>query len=313
MDACEPRPTRSIFKAPDGVHGPYLDLFRSLVRMMSGDALYPPPGTIDRTTLHVGLETVVPATRYHWDGRKRGGNPDHPTLVVQYTLGGAGAWEQNGVTTRLGPGSAFLAIIPSEHRYFLPSTSDNWTFFWFITRHPYVVSRVARRQKSSGPVLDVPTDALLLTSMLRLVEVTSRDALGDPFARELALLEFMVEHDRFTHRKLYPQERRQSLLDEVRAVVLRDLTTPPDVETLAARYDMSRSHFSHHFKSVTGLSPARFITDQRLQEVARRLGQTRQTLKEIAADTGFADANHLCKVFRRFHHISPGAYRKQVG
>jgi len=299
------------FGVPGSVVGPYAGVYESIARatvLSTRDRQV----AVDRTTLQVGLETRVPFDRYAWDGLRRGGDSKHPMLVVQYTLGGAGAWEQNGQTTRLLPGSAFFVIVSSAHRYLLPAGSDSWTFFWFVTRHPYVVSRVARRQKSAGAVLDVPVDSVLLVSMVRLVEDTAREAFRDPFAREQAQLEFMVEHDRFTHRQLYPQARRQLLLDEVRTRVMRDLATSPSVDELAARYDMSRSHFSHHFKSVTGLSPARFITDVRLQEVARRLGQTRDTLKQIAVHTGFADANHLCKVFRRFYHVSPGAFRKQV-
>jgi transcriptional regulator GlxA family with amidase domain len=50
----------------------------------------------------------------------------------------------------------------------------------------------------------------------------------------------------------------------------------------------------------------------RLEEAARRLAQSGDTLSAVAAATGFADANHLCKVFRRHYGLSPGAYRGQL-
>ena len=36
-------------------------------------------------------------------------------------------------------------------------------------------------------------------------------------------------------------------------------------------------------------------------------------IKQIATEWGFADATHFGKVFRRFQHVSPAAYRRSFG
>ena len=36
-------------------------------------------------------------------------------------------------------------------------------------------------------------------------------------------------------------------------------------------------------------------------------------LVEVASACGFADANHLCKVFKRHYHVSPGKWRAEFG
>ncbi len=54
------------------------------------------------------------------------------------------------------------------------------------------------------------------------------------------------------------------------------------------------------------------MTQVRLEAAARHLAESDDTLDTIAAQTGVADANHLCKVFRRHYHLSPGTYRKQL-
>jgi len=66
------------------------------------------------------------------------------------------------------------------------------------------------------------------------------------------------------------------------------------------------------FKAKTGISPAAFVTEVRLKE-ALKLLRTPAKLEDVAAQTGFADANHFCKVFRRHFHTSPGAYRHLRG
>ena len=86
-----------------------------------------------------------------------------------------------------------------------------------------------------------------------------------------------------------------------------------EVETLAAEYGMSRSHFSHFFRSRTGLTPARFSTEVRTHEAARMLLRTRAPLKQIAEACGFANPSHFCRIFRRFQHLSPASYRRTIG
>jgi AraC family transcriptional regulator len=76
---------------------------------------------------------------------------------------------------------------------------------------------------------------------------------------------------------------------------------------------MSRSHFSHYFHAATGLTPAHFMTEVRVQEAARLLLSTRAPLKQIASEWGFANVNHFGKVFRRHLYTSPAAYRRSFG
>ncbi len=78
-------------------------------------------------------------------------------------------------------------------------------------------------------------------------------------------------------------------------------------------HDMSRSAFSHHFRNSTGMTPALFATRVRLEEALNRLLHSDQKLESIAEMTGFGDATHFCKVFRRHYYVSPGEYRKRLG
>jgi transcriptional regulator GlxA family with amidase domain len=89
------------------------------------------------------------------------------------------------------------------------------------------------------------------------------------------------------------------------------LSQPPSAAELADMNQLDRTTFSRKFKARTGLSPAAFVTEVRLEE-ALKLLRTDAKLEEVAASTGFADANHFCKVFRRHFHSSPGSYRRLI-
>ena len=257
------------------------------------------------------VETRTDPKEYHWDGMRRLGPRDRPVVFFQLTLAGWGHFQVYGKAPQIvRPGTGFFAIVPSRHRYYLPEGSAGWTFAWFGIYHPYVIRRIARQVAVSGGLLEAsPTSPVVATTM-RLVRGAFEKDFRDKFDVELALFEFLLAYERQVEEGRHPAGERARLLEWVREQVLATPRRPVAVEAVAAARGMSRSHFSHHFRASTGLSPAKFMAEVRVQEAARVLLTTTKPLKEIATDWGFANVNHFGKVFRRFHHVSPGTYRK---
>jgi len=275
----------------------------------------PGPSWWSPTTAYFGsVETRTDPGGYHWDGMKRLGPHDRALVFFQFTLAGWGHFELYGKPPqRLPPGTAFFAVVPSRHRYYLPEGSPGWTFGWIGIYHPDLVRRIARQVAATGPVLQLQSQSALAAIATRLVRGAFRKDFRDRFEVELALFELTLAFERMAHQLRDPDGERERLLDEVRSRVLANPRQPIGVDALAAEHGMSRSHFTHHFRARTGLSPARFMTEVRVQEAARTLVATRAPLKQIANDWGFANANHFGKVFRRFQHQSPAVYRRAIG
>jgi AraC-like DNA-binding protein len=259
------------------------------------------------------VETRTDPGGYRWDGMKRLGRRDRPVVFFQFTLAGWGQFELYGrPPQRLPPGTAFFAVVPSRHRYYLPEASAGWTFGWIGIYHPYLLRRIAKQVAATGPVLETQPNSALIASAMRLVRGAIRKDFRDRFEVELALFEFVLTYERLAQHLGDPEGERERLLDALRSRVLAT-RQPISVDELAAERGMSRSHFSHFFRARTGLSPGRYMTEVRIQQAARMLVATRAPLKQIASEWGFANANHFGKVFRRFQHQSPAVYRRALG
>ncbi|WP_309714443.1 AraC family transcriptional regulator [Armatimonas sp.] len=256
---------------------------------------------------HAGLEERVQGDGYFWDGLQRARSA--PQLVFQVTLSGWGAYEEAGVVQKIEPGKAFLALVPSPHRYYLPPDAPHWRFFWLVIRHAYIVQRLSEQHQTMGAVLSLSPESRLLAQAATLCAGGFRDR----FAEELALFSFLTEYERHADHTLTQSTPGREVLEEsVRRYVRENLERPVDISELARHFGLSRTRFTHHFTQRIGEPPARYLTGLRLEEVAQRLVTTDDTLQVIALATGFADANHLVKVFRRRYHTTPGAFRKQL-
>jgi AraC family transcriptional regulator len=84
-----------------------------------------------------------------------------------------------------------------------------------------------------------------------------------------------------------------------------------ELPELAALINLSPSHFSRAFKASTGMAPYRWQLDARIRQAQVRLINTNDSLQEVAEATGFADAVHFGRTFRRLVGATPGAWRQE--
>jgi len=261
-----------------------------------------------RGSVNFGLETVSPGDSYDWDGMRRGGDADKPLWLFQYTLSGWGLFEAAGTWRKVSAGQAFFAKIPSRHRYRSDAACMEWTFFWAIVRQPYVVARLLKQRDLVNAVATLGEKSPPIQAAASFFFQARGD--DDPYAIEESLFHWMLELERWAFSRRHPAGERDRLLAFARDHVRERMGEFIPVTELAAACKMSRSNFTHHFRRVTGVAPGVFIREIRLREAVRLLGHKTLSVKEVAALTGFADANHLCKCFRAHFQVSPGMYQR---
>ncbi len=80
---------------------------------------------------------------------------------------------------------------------------------------------------------------------------------------------------------------------------------------VAAEVHVSPNYLTSLFRSVTGKSLGRFISDERMQRARALLETTELSIKEVADQLGFADAYAFSRTFKTFSGHSPSQWRSQ--
>ncbi len=94
--------------------------------------------------------------------------------------------------------------------------------------------------------------------------------------------------------------------------LVQNLSSPLRISALARYHGMSASRFAAAFREELGASPRDFVQQARLAEARRRLRDTRESVKEIAAACGYSDAAHFCHHFKTATAMSPLAWRRTL-
>ncbi len=88
-----------------------------------------------------------------------------------------------------------------------------------------------------------------------------------------------------------------------------NLPTRVDLATLASLAGLSQSHYSRAFKASTGLAPYQWQLQARIERAKGLLLDTCGSLEDVAEATGFADAVHFGRTFRKLTGVTPAAWR----
>jgi AraC-like DNA-binding protein len=214
---------------------------------------------------------------------------DH-VLVFPPLLPVHGEWERaDGRVARFSFSRQFFEAIAEQLGLPLPRVKDFWHAFFAINQQLEALCRLLMEETESqcphGRLYFEPLAQALAAGVLTTVRDQHRSR-----ARACAV----------------PPGIRRALQS-----LENDFADDLSLAELAARAQLSRSHFVQTFRQFTGCSPHQYLLQVRLS-YARKLmaqGNTALSLGEIAAASGFFDQAHLTRVFRRFFGTTPSHFR----
>lgn len=105
-----------------------------------------------------------------------------------------------------------------------------------------------------------------------------------------------------------PQEngRMKKMLAYIQEKCLEDIS----VLDIAASISVSERECYRLFQNILGTTPVKFLISCRLKKAQELLIGTEKSILEIAMETGFGSSSYFGKIFKQYHHITPGQYRK---
>lgn len=101
--------------------------------------------------------------------------------------------------------------------------------------------------------------------------------------------------------------------DSVFQIIQEHYAEKISLNELAGMVNISACHFCRTFKQMTGKTTTDYINGVRLEKSVSLLEQTTLNITEIAIRCGFDSVNYFSRLFRKYYHTSPTAFRKCNG
>ena len=200
----------------------------------------------------------------------------------------------NGKTYLLDP-EYFIIIPPNLEHQIEQLTQFNHLFIHFIASTPY---------NNLGDIVTIPA-----ADHIRYIE-----AVKDPLKYNLALYTLLYDLLlELPYDKMNISLEKDSEIEHAIHIIRTNPANTPALEDLARQTNMSVSSLSHRFKKYTGLSPAQYALQYRLEYAFLLLADLDSPdIESISEMCGFANRYHLSKQFKKQYGMAPGQMRRYL-
>lgn len=228
-----------------------------------------------------------------------------------YITEGSGSFESaHQERIQIKPGMAFL-LFPGEWHTYRPDINVGWTQYWIGFKGPNMDEKV--RQKffdKSSPVFNVGLNDELSGMFMKAI-ITSEQEISH-FQKMLAgTVDYMLGMIYMLDNNSRMEQNRHLVnqINQARILMRENIESSMTVQEIAKNIGAGYSSFRKNFKKYTGISPASYFQDLRLQRAKDLLHTTDLSIKEIAYRLNFDSPDYFSAQFRKKTGQRPTDFR----
>lgn len=269
----------------------------------------------------VGSESVPPGYRIY---PPRSGHPDSfyftpsngrclDSYQLLYITRGKGTlYTSRETLTEIREGDMLILQPHKWHSYF-PEKKTGWQEYWIGFEGINIDSRFHNGFFAKDRIV---YRIGVQDSIVKLYEQAIRVAMEEKAACQqylAGIANLILGMTMYYSQNCQFDDKSAEQIDKAKVIIRERLLEGISPEDVAAAVNMSYSWFRKVFKEYTGLSPARYIQELKIQQAKDLLSATHSDIKEIAYRLNFDDTSYFSKVFKKHTGITAVEYREKFG
>ncbi|WP_461537614.1 helix-turn-helix domain-containing protein [Spongorhabdus nitratireducens] len=247
-----------------------------------------------------------PRANGHWMQRQQ-----HDDNLLIYCAEGKGHVTTNSFSGEITAGDLLLLPKGSSHRY-RADTRQPWTIYWM-----HFAGLQSERlledldYTPEQPVVQLGLQPSFMADFKRLLSLRHSGYSHNIFIYGASLVRQMLCYLSLEVKNTTAITRHNFNLDAIHGLMLANLSSSLDLDTLAASVNLSKYHFATKYKQLTGYSPIRHFIHMKMERACEMLDSSQLSISEISSKLGYDDPLYFSRQFRKTVGSSPTLYRKQ--
>lgn len=242
------------------------------------------------------------------DIRRPEGFDDHLLLLIK-----SGCFlEAQGRISELSPGTVLLFAPHSYVHYFCrePHYNDDWIHFELHDEDENLLQQISL--PINQPLALSRMDALTEYTRLVVAEKLSSHPYGEAVVDSLmhALL-YSIANQLHTHSSQRKDSRYFAVLNEIRTGLINSPFQMCSAGELAAKADISVSHFLHLYKEFFGTTYKQDMIAARIRLASYYLRTSDMSIDALALFCGYENGTHFMRQFKQAAGMTPSQYRNR--
>ena len=259
-------------------------------------------------SLHVTDIGFFPHAQYHYMERPAGCD----THIFIYCVEGEG-WVVFENNKKIPIRKNTILVIPAHTPHIYGATEvDPWSIYWFHLKGEAVEQFIQGFDMYNSTIYVPTTQAV---GIINLFDQCYETLLykGYSFKHYLyvsQVLRYLLGILTLLHGESHQDERKNVYVERSIQYMFEHVQSSLTLNELADHVSLSKPHFIHLFKQITGYSPIEYYLRLKIQRACQYLDLTDYSVKEISKNIGIQDPYYFSRVFGKIMGQSPSDYRK---
>ena len=226
---------------------------------------------------------------------------------IIYVFKGVGHYQLDGSWISVNAGNILL-FRPGDPQVYSYHSQEKPEIYWIHFTGSKIQSLLDYYQIENSYI----GESLSLKNLFQ--EIILELQLKKPFYEELtisSLYKVLALIRRTRLQQLSPSENNFSIERLVMQLNQRYMDTWT-IASMAKYCNFSEDYFSHMFRKRMGVSPARFLTDLRIEKAKELLLTDSMNISAIASLTGFKDPLYFSRVFKKRTGVPPKKFQQST-
>jgi AraC-like DNA-binding protein len=237
----------------------------------------------------------------------------HPAWEFYLQMHGLSRWQAAGQVFSLQPG-CLLAVAPGVVHHMAGRPAEHHHFYFAAVD----LAVVRRRHRdldawwNDAPEVIHRGEAHAVAAPFAHLtrELTTRTELAET-GLQLAVDQLVLEVTRLlAPRPPSPVHSVHPAVLRVRDLLDRDYARRWTLRELSEEAGLAATYLAALFTAEVGMSPHRYLTEQRIEHACRLLRHSTLPVTAIGIDIGFSSGQHFARTFRQITGRTPTAYRR---
>lgn len=197
-----------------------------------------------------------------------------------------------------------IILKPGEWHTYRPNETTGWECYWVG------FSGLGTENLSAlNPLIKIGYDEEMVGLYRKILEVSNNERSGYQQLLSGILIHLLAYLFYREKDKNWKDKEVLTKIDKARLIIREKINTPISPEELAASLNMSYTWFRRMFRQYTGLAPAQYIAQLKIQKAKELLSITTKTIKEIALELGYESIDYFSTQFRKQAGQTPTQFR----
>ncbi len=229
---------------------------------------------------------------------------------IIYITRGKGVFESRRGGRRAIEAGALFMLFPGEWHRYSPDLETGWDEYWVAFHGTTAAQMVAEFPLSpTVPVLHAYVNEALREEFIRITEEMRQEAIGYQKIIAARTMLLLATATASALRRSYEGTDILRVIEEAKSLLARQTDQDVNMEEMAGRLGVGYSLFRRAFRQYTGLSPAQYHLEFRINQANALLRTTSLPVAAVGQRVGFELAGYFCRIYKKKTGQSPGAYR----